>query len=116
MDKVTIPDEGVDGLFLIAPSRCLLTASAYTDLIIQLQTFKAAQIVFLDSLKRPPFPYPLQFFPVNSVADCIEHPASNQVEIQQRSTKNILETITILRRSHQNDDHFKFEKQFLVDK
>ena len=110
---ITIP-ENVHSLFLVAPSKILPTATSYMQLVLQLQSAKVAQIIFLDSLKQFLFQEcysPLQFFPVSSVANCIEHPSSNQYEIQQRSTKNILETVTVLR--NQND-RFKFEKQYLL--
>ncbi len=106
--------ENVHSLFLIAPSKVLPTASAYMQLVIQVQSAQVFQVVFFDSLKHFVFQEcysPLQYFPAASVANCIEHPSSSQYEIQQVSTKNILETVTVLR--NQND-RFKFDKQYLL--
>lgn len=103
-------------LFLLCPSKTLITAPQYLQLILDLQSVAAGanQIVFLDSFKHPAFRElhsPLQFFPVASVVDCIEHPASGQFELQQVSTKNILETVTVLR---SQNDRLRFEKHFLI--
>ncbi len=106
--------ENVHSLYLIAPSKVLPTATTYMQLILQLQSSRVVQVVFFDSRKHFVFQEcysPLQYFPVSSLANCIEHPSSSQYEIQQVSTRNILETVTVLR--NQND-RFKFERQYLL--
>lgn len=104
----------MDSLFLIRPSIVFPTAPLYMQLIIRLQMIQAHRIIFLDSLKHFAFKEyysPLQYFPAHSRINCIEHPSSNQYELQQHSTKNIIETVTVCR--NQND-RLTFERRYLV--
>ena len=110
-----IVPEGTSSVFLIFPSRAFPSAARYMRLIIQLQSLQGVdQIVFFDSLKHFAFKEslsPLQFFPQPALVNVIEHPQTFQYELIQTCSKNILDTVTVLRN---NNDRFKFEKPYLL--
>lgn len=110
-----IVPEGTSSVFLIFLSRAFTSAVRYMRLIIQLQSLQGVdQVVFFDSLKHFAFKEslsPLQFFPQPALVNVIEHPQTFQYELIQSCSKNILDTVTVLRN---NNDRFKFEKPYLL--